>query len=147
MQDKYVFLLADDVDESWELPVRGTSLSAGFDLRAYIPEADCVDIAPGQTVLLRTGVKVSMPPYGIGMIASRSGLAIREGLIVLNAPGIIDADYNHEICVILHNTSVAPRRIMPKDRIAQILFVLNDAPWEGSVTHSRTAGFGSTGKQ
>jgi len=147
LQDKYVFLHADDVDPSWELPTRATSLSAGFDLRAYIPDTDFVDIAPGQTSLLRTGVKVTMPHWGIGMVASRSGLAIREGLIVLNSPGIIDADYNYEICVILHNTSVATRRIMPKDRIAQILFVVNDAPWEGSVTNSRTAGFGSTGKQ
>jgi len=147
LQDKYVFAHAEDVDPAWELPVRGTSLSAGFDLRAYIPETDFVDINPSQTVLLRTGVTVSMPPYGIGMIASRSGLAIREGLIVLNAPGIVDADYKHEVCVILHNTSSVPRRIMHKDRIAQILFVLNDAPWEGSVTNSRTAGFGSTGKQ
>lgn len=147
MRGKYVFSLAEDVDPSWEYPTRGTSLSAGFDLRAYIPEADFVDIGPGQTTLLRTGVKVSMPTWGIGMIASRSGLAIREGLIVLNAPGIIDADYNHEICVVLHNTSSVQRRIMAKDRIAQILFVVNDAPWDGSVTAARTAGFGSTGKQ
>ena len=147
MQDKYVFSHADDVDPEWELPTRATSLSAGFDLRAYLPESDFVDVAPGQTVLIRTGVKVTMPHWGIGMVASRSGLAIREGLIVLNAPGIIDADYNHEICVILHNTSVAPRRVMPKDRIAQLLFVVNDAPWEGSITNSRTSGFGSTGKQ
>lgn len=147
MQDKYIFTLADDVSEDWKLPERATSLSAGFDLRAYMPETDFVEIAPSQTVLLRTGVKVSMPHWGIGMIASRSGLAIREGLIVLNSPGIIDADYNHEICVVLHNTSSATRRIMPKDRIAQILFVVNDAPWEGSVTNARSSGFGSTGKQ
>lgn len=142
-----MFSHADDVDPEWELPTRATSLSAGFDLRAYLPESDFVDVAPGQTVLIRTGVKVTMPHWGFGMVASRSGLAIREGLIVLNAPGIIDADYNHEICVILHNTSVAPRRVMPKDRIAQLLFVVNDAPWAGSVTNSRTSGFGSTGKQ
>lgn len=147
MRGKYVFSLADEVDPNWDYPTRGTSLSAGFDLRAYIPETDFVDIAPGQTVLLRTGVKVSMPTWGVGMIASRSGLAIREGLIVLNAPGIIDADYNHEICVVLHNTSPAQRRVMHKDRIAQILFVVNDAPWEGGVTNARTSGFGSTGKQ
>jgi dUTP pyrophosphatase len=81
------------------------------------------------------------------MIVSRSGLAIREGLIVLNAPGIIDADYNNEMCVILHNTSSATRRILHKDRIAQIIFMANDAPLDESIRSARTSGFGSTGKQ
>lgn len=143
----YRFYIGEDVDNEWEVPKRATTLSAGFDLRAYIVENDCIDIDPGKTVLIRTGVNVSMPPNSFGMIVSRSGLAIREGLIVLNAPGIIDADYHHELCVVLHNTSSAPRRILHKDRIAQIIFMANDAPLDESIQASRKAGFGSTGKQ
>jgi dUTP pyrophosphatase len=143
----YRFYVSDDVDSEWEMPQRATTLSAGFDLRAYIVDADFVDIAPGKTVVIRTGVSIAMPATSFGMIVSRSGLAIREGLIVLNAPGIIDADYNHEMCVILHNTSSATRRILHKDRIAQIIFMANDAPLDESIRSARTSGFGSTGKQ
>lgn len=143
----YRFYAGEDVHEDWDVPKRATTLSAGFDLRAYVVDTDYVDIEPGRTVLLRTGVKVSMPATSFGMIVSRSGLAIREGLIVLNAPGIIDADYHHELCVVLHNTSTAPRRILHKDRIAQIIFMANDAPVDESIKSARTAGFGSTGKQ
>ena len=143
----YRFYVSDDVDSEWEMPQRATTLSAGFDLRAYIVDADFIDIAPGKTVVIRTGVSIAMPATSFGMIVSRSGLAIREGLIVLNAPGIIDADYNHEMCVILHNTSSAPRRILHRDRIAQIIFMANDAPLDESIRSARTSGFGSTGKQ
>ena len=143
----YRFYLGEDVDNEWEVPKRATTLSAGFDLRAYIVEDDYVDIEPGKTVLLRTGVKVSMPSSSFGMIVSRSGLAIREGLIVLNSPGIIDADYHHEVCVVLHNTSVVVRRILHKDRVAQMVFMANDAPLDESIKSARVSGFGSTGKQ
>jgi dUTP pyrophosphatase len=143
----YRFYLGEDVDSEWEVPKRATTLSAGFDLRAYIAEDDYIEIAPSKTVVIRTGVSVAMPATSFGMIVSRSGLAIREGLIVLNSPGIIDADYNHEMCVILHNTSSVPRRILHKDRIAQIIFMANDAPLDESIRSARTAGFGSTGKQ
>jgi dUTP pyrophosphatase len=143
----YRFYVSDDVDSEWEMPQRATTLSAGFDLRAYIVDADFIDIAPGKTVVIRTGVSIAMPATSFGMIVSRSGLAIREGLIVLNAPGIIDADYNHEMCVILHNTSSVLRRILHKDRIAQIIFMANDAPLDESIRSARTSGFGSTGKQ
>jgi dUTP pyrophosphatase len=143
----YRFYVSDDVDSEWEMPQRATTLSAGFDLRAYIVDADFIDIAPGKTVVIRTGVSIAMPATSFGMIVSRSGLAIREGLIVLNAPGIIDADYNHEMCVILHNTSSALRRILHKERIAQIIFMANDAPLDESIRSARTSGFGSTGKQ
>jgi dUTP pyrophosphatase len=143
----YRFYVSEDVDDEWEIPQRATTFSAGFDLRAYIIDTDFVEIAPGKTAVIRTGVSIAMPPTSFGMIVSRSGLAIREGLIVLNAPGIIDADYNYEMCVILHNTSVAPRRILHRDRIAQIVFMANDAPLDESIRSARTAGFGSTGKQ
>ena len=143
----YRFYLSDEVEEEWELPKRATALSAGFDLRAYIVDADFIDIESGKTALIRTGIKVSMPATSLGMIASRSGLAIREGLIVLNSPGIIDADYHHEVCVILHNTSSVVRRILHKDRIAQMVFIANDAPIDTTIQSARTDGFGSTGKQ
>ena len=75
----YRFYLGEDVDEEWEAPKRATALSAGFDLRAYIVDTDYIDIEPSKTALIRTGIKVSMPATSLGMIASRSGLAIREG--------------------------------------------------------------------
>jgi dUTP pyrophosphatase len=149
MKMAYEFeLVLDNDDNIWELPTPATQLSAGYDLRCYCPNTDAlyVEINPGETVVLRTNVKVNIPPFGIGMVVSRSGQVARKGLMVANAPGIIDADYNGEICVIMHNISKEPQRAFHGERIAQIVFVMNDniSTRDGELPE-RTGGFGSTG--
>lgn len=130
---------------SGEAPKRATSLSAGFDLICIEP----VFIEPGGRQLVRTGVQVEIPPGYAGLICPRSGLAKRRGVTVLNAPGVIDADYRGEIGVLLVNHGDQDWGAPPGARIAQLV-VIPVMLQAGTVTElgetiRDDGGWGSTG--
>lgn len=138
-------------------PRKVTTGSAGFDLFANNP----VEIAPRATALVTTGVHMAIPMGMVGMVCSRSGMALKHSVFVLNAPGIIDSDYRGDVGVILHNAGDKPYKVETGDAIAQLLFIqLPDVSF-ADISHeagdrdpvrllgnsSRGAGgFGSTGK-
>ncbi|TVQ90985.1 MAG: dUTP diphosphatase [Deltaproteobacteria bacterium] len=135
--------------EGLALPHYATALSAGCDLRAAIVEP--IEIAPLQRVVVPTGLCVALPAGTELQIRPRSGLAVRQGLTVLNAPGTIDADYRGEIQVPLINLGSAPVRIERGDRIAQgVLAPVVQIRWKVLVDLDETTrgdrGFGSTGR-
>ena len=130
------------------LPAYETAQSAGLDLRAAL-EGDLV-LAPGDRVLVPTGLFLQIPPGYEAQVRPRSGLALKRGLTVLNAPGTIDADYRGEVGVILVNLSAAEQIIAPGDRVAQLLFapvtrgeLIEVAALEETARGG--GGFGSTG--
>ena len=102
-----------------QLPRYMTADAAGMDLAA------CVDgevaIAPGQRALVPTGLAVELPAGSEGQVRPRSGLALRHGVTVLNAPGTIDADYRGELMVLLINHGAEPFTVRSGDRIAQLV--------------------------
>lgn len=130
------------------LPTRATEGSAGFDLYACLEQT--VYINPKARVLVSTGVAVEIPNSHCGMVCSRSGLAVKQGIFVLNAPGIIDSDYRGEIKIILCNLSSEISTIEHGQRIAQLVIVPIVIPElhlvnTVSATDRGTGGFGSTG--
>ena len=132
-----------------ELPVYETAASAGLDLRAHLDTE--ITLAPGARALVPTGLRLEIPAGYEGQVRPRSGLALKQGLTVLNAPGTIDADYRGDVGVILVNLSDEEQSIEHGDRIAQLLFApVTQARWEevGELDESDrgTGGFGSTGK-
>jgi dUTP pyrophosphatase len=136
-----------------QLPVRGSSEAAGYDLFS----TDSYVVLPGRRVVVSTGITVQFPPGTYGRIAPRSGLAVKHGLDTL--AGVIDPDYTGEIKVVLQNLDMSqPFVIRPGYRIAQLIlenFTVADVvevPCEttpladqGSTTGRGDAGFGSTG--
>ena len=129
------------------LPSRRTSGSAGFDLASAEPD---FALAPGERRLVRTGLALEIPPGIEGQVRPRSGLALRHGLTMPNAPGTIDSDYRGEVGVILQNSGTEPVTIVRGDRIAQLVFARYETPEledvEALETSMRGArGFGSTG--
>jgi dUTP pyrophosphatase len=130
------------------LPVYQSVDAAGADLHACI--ADLLTVPPFGVVLVPTGLAFEIPPGYQGEVRSRSGLALKEGLFVLNGPGTIDADYRGELKVILANFNAQPRSIRPFDRIAQLVImpVIHATFQEAELsdTHRHQGGFGSTGK-
>ena len=98
------------------LPVRATENASCFDVCA---DADGV-IAPGERALVKTGLSVAVPPGFEVQVRSRSGLALKQGVAVLNAPGTVDADYRGEVGVILMNHGREPFVFKRGDRVAQI---------------------------
>ncbi len=125
-----------------------TEGAAGMDLAAAITEP--VVLAPGARALVPTGWAVAIPPGYEGQVRPRSGLALRYGVTVLNAPGTIDADYRGEIQVLLVNHGSEPFRVAPGDRIAQLVIApLANATLVVVNTLDDTArgagGYGSTG--
>ena len=129
------------------LPSRRTSGSAGFDLASAEPD---FVLAPGERRLVRTGLALEIPPGIEGQVRPRSGLALRHGLTMPNAPGTIDSDYRGEVGVILQNGGTEPVTIVRGDRIAQLVFARYETPAledvEALETSTRGAGgFGSTG--
>ena len=130
------------------LPAYETAQSAGMDLRAAL-EGDLV-LAPGDRALVPTGLFLQIPPGYEAQVRPRSGLALKRGVTVLNAPGTIDADYRGEVGVILVNLSAAEQIIVPGDRVAQLLFapvtrgeLIEVAALEETARGG--GGFGSTG--
>ena len=132
------------------LPAYETAQSAGMDLRAAL-EQDVV-LAPGARALVPTGLYLEIPPGYEAQVRPRSGLALKRGLTVLNAPGTIDADYRGEVGVILVNLSAEEQRIEPGDRVAQLRFAPGTRGELVEVevleeTARGSGGFGSTGKR
>lgn len=103
------------------LPAYQSALAAGLDLLAAVPADGPVEIAPGSRAMIPTGVAIALPHGSEGQIRPRSGLAIRYGVTVLNAPGTIDADYRGEIQVILVNLGSEPFAVSRGMRIAQLV--------------------------
>ena len=137
------------VDSGHGPPRYETPQSAGMDLRAHLPEA--IDLAPGERVLVPTGLRLQIPPGYEGQVRPRSGLALRRGITVLNAPGTIDADYRGEVGVLLVNLSEEAQRIEPGERIAQLVIapvtrVRWDQVEELDESERGGGGFGSTGE-
>ena len=130
------------------LPAYETSASAGVDLRANLEEA--VVLKPLERILVKTGLFLEIPESFEGQVRPRSGLALKKGVTVLNAPGTVDADYRGEVGVILINLSQEDFKIEDGERIAQLVFCkVEQANWENvellSETHRGEGGFGSTG--
>ena len=127
---------------------QSTEGSAGLDLKATLSAP--LTIAPNASALVPTGIAIELPKGYCGLICSRSGLAAKHNIFVLNAPGVIDSDYRGEIKVILFNASSEEFIVSHGMRIAQILFVSYEIPhWipanELSSTLRDSKGFGSTG--
>lgn len=131
------------------LPRYQTELSAGMDLQAELAE-DRV-LAPLERAAIPTGLALELPPGFEGQVRPRSGLALKSGLTVLNAPGTIDADYRGEVQVLLVNLSSSPVILRRGDRIAQLVVApvtrarLVEVS-ELTDTERGTGGFGSTGR-
>jgi len=101
------------------LPTRATPGSAGFDLHAAVE--DELVLAPGDRALVPTGFAIAVPPGHEAQVRPRSGLALRHGIVLPNAPGTIDADYRGEVRVIVMNAGEEPFRVKRGDRIAQLV--------------------------
>ena len=132
------------------LPAYETVHAAGMDLRAFTTE-DIV-MNPLERKLVKTGLFVELPEGYEAQVRPRSGLAIKHGITVLNAPGTIDADYRGEVAVILINLSTTPFVIRNGDRIAQMVVSKHEhADWSAVTQLSETSrgsgGFGHTGSE
>lgn len=135
---------------SHTLPGYETSASAGMDLKAHLTES--IFLKPMERQIIPTGLFMELPAGVEAQVRPRSGLAIKKGITVLNAPGTIDADYRGEIGVILINLSTETFEIQNGDRIAQLVFArYEQANWsiveKLSETSRGEGGFGSTGVQ
>ena len=138
------------LDPRAKLPTYGTDHAAGADL--YALTHGPVEIAPGGTALIRTGVAVAIPQGYMGLIFARSGLAAKQGLAPANKVGVIDADYRGELIVFLHNHSGQPRTIEDGERIAQMVITpcftaMFQVVDELDETSRGSGGFGSTGRK
>ena len=127
-----------------------TELSVGLDLVAAIDKEILID--PGENVLIGTGIAIEILSKDIaGFVFSRSGLGIKEGLVVTQGVGVIDPDYRGEIKISLLNISQSVKKIYPGDRIAQLIFM---PAYQAklietshlSPTKRGKGGFGHTGK-
>ncbi len=141
-----VFHNTDDSD--LPLPSYSTPNSAGMDLYAAVPRP--ITIAPKTWEKIPTGLSMALPFGYEAQIRSRSGLALTDGIIVLNSPGTIDADYRGEIFVVLYNTSDKVFLLKRGMRIAQMVIApVIQAEWQRistlTMTQRGTGGFGSTG--
>lgn len=129
------------------LPVYSTAEAAGADVRAV----EDVALMNGDRCLVRTGLGCDIPKGWELQVRPRSGLAFKEGVTVLNAPGTIDSDYQGELCVLLINHGYHALNIKAGDRIAQIVVApvtQGSFGWTGGVTRETDrgeGGFGSTG--
>ncbi|HUO84001.1 MAG TPA: dUTP diphosphatase [Thermoanaerobaculia bacterium] len=105
--------------EDLPIPSRASEHASGFDLRAAVDET--IELASGERTLVPTGISIAIPPGFEGQVRARSGLAVRHGIALVNAPGTIDADYRGEIHVVLINHGQEPFTIQRGDRIAQLV--------------------------
>ena len=130
------------------LPQYATPLSAGMDVRAANEQP--IKIDPLQRAIVPTGLFLEIPAGYEVQVRPRSGLAAKEGITVLNAPGTIDADYRGEVCVILVNLSSEPFVVENGERIAQLVLSRHECiEWDECRSLSESergdGGFGSTG--
>lgn len=122
--------------------------AAGLDLHAALAEPVCLE--PGARTLIPTGLAMEIPPGYEGQVRPRSGLALRQGIALVNAPGTIDADYRGEIGVIVINHGAEPVTFADGDRIAQLVIApVTRVAFAEAETLNETVrgagGFGHTG--
>ena len=132
-----------------DLPAYATNGAAGLDLLAAIDAP--IDLAPRQFRLVPSGIAIALPPGFEAQVRPRSGLALKHGITVLNAPGTVDADYRGEVGVVLVNHGETVFRLERGMRIAQLVVArVAQAHWiECAELHPTTraeGGFGSTGE-
>lgn len=153
--------------EGAEMPQKSTSGAAGYDFKVHSfkkihkenneefsiddPNIQLINLHPGERALISTGIRMKIPKGYELQIRSRSGLTLKQGLIVLNAPGTIDSDYLGDIGVILYNAGKMSQKVFIGDRICQGVFAKVEEPeFEETLTLSKTKrgnnGFGSTGR-
>jgi len=135
-------------DRPFPLPRYMTESSAGTDLFASVDGV--IVLEPGERKLIPTGISMAIPDGFEGQVRPRSGLAIRDGIGVVNAPGTIDSDYRGEIAVLLINFGTKPFRVRDGDRIAQMVISrVFRAVWEEAdelpSSGRQEGGFGHTG--
>ena len=138
------------LDPRAKLPAYGSPDAAGADL--YVLTDGPVTIAPGETVLLHTGLAFAIPKGYVGLVCARSSLGAKKGLAPANKVGVIDADYRGEVLIFLHNHGSQPQTVEDGDRVAQLVIV----PYltaqftlaeELDGTDRGQGGFGSTGRR
>lgn len=136
-------------DSANPLPEYMTSHSAGMDLYAELPQE--LNLAPGERVLIPTGIAIELPDGYEAQVRPRSGLALRHGISLVNSPGTIDTDYRGEIGIIVINHGSEPFTVRNGERIAQLVFapfvraVLVEAAELGGTKRGE-GGFGHTGR-
>ena len=139
--------------EDTQLPVRQSEEAAGFDMHAYLPDG-AIGIPPGERKVIATGFAMQLDAGYEGQVRPRSGLAIKEGVTVINSPGTIDSDYRGEIKVGLVNLGNTTFIIEPGMRVAQLVIavvartaviVLEEGEELDSSARGK-GGLGSTGK-
>lgn len=136
------------LDPRARVPAYGSDAAAGADL--YALTGGPVEIPPGGTALIRTGIAIAVPRGYVGLVYARSGLACKRGLAPANKVGVIDADYRGEVMVYLHNHGAGPQTVEDGDRVAQLVITPCLAARFQSVdeldgTRRGSGGFGSTG--
>ncbi len=139
-------------DANLPLPSYETAQAAGADVRACLGVGEKMRIGPGERLLVPTGLSFEIPAGYEIQVRPRSGLSLKTGLLVVNSPGTIDADYRGEVKVILGNFGKTDEIIQHGDRIAQLVlaqvpqarFVVTDILGD---TARGAGGFGSTGKK
>jgi dUTP pyrophosphatase len=135
------------LDARATLPSRAYGGDAGLDLHAL----EGVALAPGQRAAVHTGIAVEIPAGQAGLVLPRSGLALRHGIALVNAPGLIDAGFRGELVVLLLNTDrMATYQVAAGERIAQLVLVSVHTPRVEEVdvlaaSHRGVGGFGSSG--
>ncbi len=131
-----------------KLPEYATPMSAGFDLRANLEGP--ITLKAGDRMLIGTGLYIALTPGYEAQVRPRSGLALKKGITVLNAPGTVDADYRGEVGVILYNASKEDFVIEPGERIAQMVIAkYTQIVWEEveelDETERGAGGYGHSG--
>ena len=145
------FLWDEGADQSLGLPFYASDGAAGADLRANLPDRGQITLEPGGRALVPTGLRMAIPDGYEVQIRPRSGLALKHGITLPNAPGTIDSDYRGPLGVIVMNAGTDAFTIAHGDRIAQMLVapVLRASFVEVTALDDTTrgsGGFGSTGK-
>ncbi|MDR1377821.1 MAG: dUTP diphosphatase [Synergistaceae bacterium] len=150
MSQALISIFRTERAKKFPLPAYATPASAGVDLRAV---EGCA-IQPGERRLIPTGISIALPVGYEAQVRPRSSLALKQGIILPNSPGTIDADYRGEIKVILLNLGDSPFTIEPGDRIAQMVVApVSQVNWaevdtlnDLRETERSEGGFGSTGR-
>lgn len=132
-----------------QMPTYGSAEAAGADL--YVCLDAPVEIQPGCTAMLPTGVAMEIPSGCAGLVFARSSMGAKRDLAPANKVGVIDSDYRGEIRVALHNHGLRPQMVQPGERVAQLVIVPVYTPGFSQVeeldeTERGIGGFGSTGK-